>query len=115
MTQPIKFSDGATADVARQKQALKDYKSKEPESAATDVPNIPKDRMERIGRAAETFNKYHKLYSQDHGLPEEELVAAIALEMYNCREWYPKNLGGTPKFDIITDEIYRWFEANKNT
>ena len=72
------------------------------------------DRQTRIAEAAESFNKYHKLYSQDHHLSPDETAAALFLENLNFREFWPESLGGIEEYDRITREVYDWFEANKH-
>lgn len=98
-TEAEKFSDGASADAEKQQSRLDEEAAKAKET--------------RIGAAAEAFNKYHKGYATDHRLSEDELVAAMHLELLNWREFWPKELGGVERFDEICDETYTWFEENK--
>lgn len=72
-----------------------------------------KAAWERIGYAAEAFNRYHKAYGTDSGLSQEELVAAAYLENLNLREFYPPELGGPEGYDKICKEVWEWFEKNK--
>lgn len=69
---------------------------------------------ERIGKAAEAFNSYHKAYGTDFSLEPEEIVAAMYLEILNWKEFYPKELGGPKHFDEICKEVWQWFEDHKN-
>lgn len=69
---------------------------------------------ERIGRAAEAFNAFHKAYGTDHGLSQEELIAAAYLENLNLREFYPTDLGGASAYDEHCKKVWAWFERNKN-
>jgi len=71
-----------------------------------------KAAWERIGSAAENFNKYVKAYATDHALETEELVAAMYLEILNWRKFYPEDLGGVERFDTICKQVNDWFEAN---
>lgn len=69
---------------------------------------------ERIGAAAEAFNKFHKAYATDFNLREEELIAAMYLEVLNWQEFYPDELGGKERFKEICDQTWKWFEKNKH-
>lgn len=100
MSGAVKVNDGAAADREKQEKKL--------EQDAYDA------KIERIGMAAEAFNRYHKAYGTDHHLEPEELIAGIHLELLNCREFYPKELGGKATFDAICDETHKWFEENKD-
>lgn len=73
-----------------------------------------KAAWERIGKAAENFNGYHKLYGTDYALETEELIGAMYLELLNWREFYPADLGGVERFDQICKQIADWFNENKN-
>lgn len=95
-----KISDGASADVDKQQKALNEEKQKAHE--------------ERVGKAAEKFNEYHKAYATDYALTEEELVKAVYLELLNLKEFYPKDLGGPKRVDELCEEVWAWFEENKN-
>jgi hypothetical protein len=95
-----KFSDGAAANVNKQQDKLNEEKQKAHE--------------ERVGSAAEAFNRYHKAYATDYGISEEELVKAVYLELLNLKEFYPADLGGEKRFDEMTEEVFAWFEQNKN-
>lgn len=95
-----KISDGDTADLNKQQKALDAEKQKAHE--------------ERVGKAAEKFNEYHKAYATDYALTEEELVKAVYLELLNLKEFYPKELGGPVRVDELCQETFEWFEENKN-
>jgi hypothetical protein len=69
---------------------------------------------ERVGKAAEAFNAFHKAYGTDFNLEPEEIVSAMYLEILNWKEFYPENLGGPKHFDEICKEVWAWFEDNKN-
>jgi len=69
---------------------------------------------ERVGKAAEAFNSFHKAYGTDFGLEAEEIVAAMYLELLNWREFFPTELGGTKCFDDKCKEVWSWFEDHKN-
>lgn len=73
-----------------------------------------KAAWERIGRAAESFNAFHKAYATDHGLTREELIGAAYLENLNLREFYPQEFGGPKEFDEVCKRVWEWFELNKN-
>ena len=73
-----------------------------------------KAAWERIGKAAENFNGYHKIYGTDYALETEELIGAMYLEILNWREFYPKELGGVERFDQICKLVNDWFQENKN-
>lgn len=94
-----KINDGNSADNKKQQETF----TKEQEKA----------REERIGKAAQAFNKYHLAYANDYNLETEEVVAAAFLENLNCREFFPKRLGGKEGYDKICKEIAAWFEQNK--
>jgi len=70
-----------------------------------------KAHEERVGKAAEAFNGYHKLYASDHALSGEEVVKAVYLELLNLREFYPENMGGPLRVDDLCEETYTWFKA----
>jgi len=95
-----KFSDGATANIDKQQQKLDEEKKKAHE--------------DRVGKAAEKFNKFHKAYAMDHGITGEEIVKAAYLELLNLKEFYPSELGGPARVDELCGEVYTWFEKNKN-
>ncbi len=95
-----KFSDGATADIDRQQKKLNEEKLKAHE--------------ERVGKAAEKFNSFHKAYATDYGITGEEIVKAVYLELLNLKEFYPADLGGPPRVDELCGEVFEWFEENKN-
>lgn len=99
INEKVKVSDGATADKDRQE---KEFKTKQAEA-----------RTERIGHAAEIFNKYHVAYASEHNLEPDELVAAVFLENLNCREFYPSRLGGPAGYDQICQQVSDWFQKNK--
>ena len=73
-----------------------------------------KAHWERVGRASEAFNAYHKAYGTDFGLEADEVVSAMYLELLNWREFYPSDLGGPAHFDSICRDVWHWFEDNKN-
>jgi len=68
----------------------------------------------RIGKAAHAFNNFHKAYATDHGLTQDELIAAAYLENLNLREWYPPELGGAQHYDEQCKKVWEWFEENKS-
>ena len=70
-----------------------------------------KAHEERVGKAAEAFNSYHKLYASDHALSGEEVVKAVYLEMLNIKEFYPADIGGPQRVDELCTEVYEWFKA----
>lgn len=67
-----------------------------------------------VGRAAEAYNKFHKIYATDHNLTPEEEAAAVYLELLNIREFFPQELGGSKRYDEICKGVWEWFEKNKN-
>jgi thymidine phosphorylase len=93
---PPEDSKGASVDINKQKKIL--------------IENMEKAAQERIGNAAEAFNKYHLAYAKDHGLDIDELISAIYLEMLNCRQFHPAEHGGTPAFDKTCENVYVWFQ-----
>ena len=95
LTEAERFS-GGTADRDKQNKVLAE-KSREAHE-------------ERVGKAAEAFNSYHKLYASDHALDAEEVVKAVYLELLNLKEFYPENMGGTKRVDEICSETYEWFK-----
>ena len=95
-----KFSDGSSAQQKKQEALLQ-------EEAA-------KASWDRIGKAAESFNKMHKAYGTDFNLEAEEVVKAMYLEILNWREFYPRAMGGPERFDALCKEVFGWFEENKN-
>jgi hypothetical protein len=99
-TEAEKFSSGSKADTTRQQKTLEE--------------EARKAREHRIGTAAEAHNNYVKAYATDHNMELEEIVAAMHLDMLNWREFYPKEEGGTKRYDEICDNTYLWFEENKN-
>jgi len=72
------------------------------------------EAWERIGKAAQDFNKYHQAYATDHNLSPEELVAATYLENLNMRYFYPEDLGGPDHYDTLCKSVWEWFEENKD-
>ncbi len=74
-----------------------------------------KAAWERIGAAAENFNKYVKVYGTDHALEAEEIISAMYLEILNWREFYPKDLGGIERFDQVCKLVNDWFQEHKNS
>ncbi len=95
-----RFSDGATADNKKQQEKL-------------DAERL-QAHEERIGKAAEEFNRFHKAYATDYALTEEELVKTVYLELLNLKEFYPEELGGSKRVDELCREAFKWFEENKN-
>ena len=91
--------DGKSADRAKQEATIQ----KESEEA----------HESRVGAAAEAFNKMHKAYATDFNLTEEEVVKSMYLELLNWKEFYPKELGGTLRFDELCKEAWTWFESIK--
>lgn len=96
----VKISDGQQADAHRQNKIL--------------VEEALKASLERIAKAAEAFNKMHKVYATDYALEVDELIKAMYLEILNWKEFFPKELGGPAQFDVYCKEIYDWFVENKN-
>jgi len=88
--------DGSTADVDKQQTAFN--------------AEALKAHEERIGKAAETFNNFHKAYATDNALTEEELVKGVYLELLNLKEFYPKELGGEDRFDELCKQTHQWFQ-----
>lgn len=72
-----------------------------------------KNSWDRIGKAAEAFNKMHQAYATDFGLTEEELSAAVYLENLNMRDFFPPNLGGPEAYDKLCKATWEWFEEQK--
>lgn len=73
-----------------------------------------KAAWERIGRAAEAFNKMHQAYATDYALTPEELSCAVYLENVNMREFFPEDLGGTKGYDALCKAVWNWFSEQKN-
>lgn len=94
-----KFSDGSNANYNKQESIL-----------VTEAANAS---WERVGHAAEYFNKVHRIYATEQSLDTEELVRAVYLELLNMKEFFPKDLGGPDKFDEFCKEAFAWFEENK--
>ena len=93
-----KFSGGA-ADRNKQNEILQ--------------AEAQKAHEERVGKAAEAFNGYHKLYASDHGLTGEEVVKAVYLELLNIKEFFPESMGGQKRIDELCTETYEWFQTQK--
>lgn len=91
-----RFSDGSKANKKKQTDILND------------------EHWKRVGEATEYFNRVHKLYATDQGLSVEEFAKALYLELLNCKEFFPKDLGGPRKFDEYCKAAYDWFQANKD-
>lgn len=70
---------------------------------------------QRVGAAAEAYNKFHRIYATDHQLTSEEEAAAVYLEVLNIRTFYPKEIGGPERYDALCKMVWEWFEKNKNT
>ncbi len=70
-----------------------------------------KAHEERVGQAAESFNKFHKLYASDHSLDAEEVVKGVYLELLNLKEFYPDHMGGKKRVDEICTETFEWFKS----
>jgi hypothetical protein len=96
-----KFTDGAQADPKKMEKVM-------------DQVRMRMDRIKLIADAAQDLNKMHLDYADEQGLNAEELVASLSLELYNCREFFPDDLGGPARFDKITEEIYEWFQEQLN-
>jgi len=94
-----KISDGARADDQKQGEKLQEESVKAQE--------------ERVGAAAEAFNKFHLAYATDHNLSEEDVVKAAYLELLNLKEYYPQELGGSTRVEELCKEMWAWFEKNK--
>jgi hypothetical protein len=69
----------------------------------------------RVGHATEAYNSFHKIYATDHELTPEEEAAAVYLDLLNIREFFPKELGGTERYDELCKVVWTWFEQNKNS
>jgi len=67
------------------------------------------DFFKRVGACTQSLNDYIRLYGQDHGLTQEEIVAAVYLENCNNRHFYPD---GLVKFDNICKDVWSWFQEN---
>ena len=85
------------ADVAKQREKL----DKESNDAA----------WERIGTAATAFSKYHKELGKADGVTTLELYAAILLENFNVREFFPTELGGPAHFDTVANTVHYWVDS----
>lgn len=68
---------------------------------------------ERVGKAAEAFNRMHLAYANDYKLEPEEIAAAVYLENLNMREFYPTSLGGLPSYDALCKATWEWFGQQK--
>ena len=88
--------NGSTADAGKQQVAFDEEALKAHE--------------ERIGKAAEVFNGFHKAYATDNALTEEELVKGVYLELLNLKEFYPTELGGEERFDELCKQTHQWFQ-----
>lgn len=96
----VKVSNGSQANAEKQTKVL--------------MEAAVKASHERIGLAAEAFNKMHKAYATDYALEVDELIKAMYLEILNWKEFFPKDLGGPAQFDVYCKEIYDWFVMNKD-
>ncbi|RLI88006.1 MAG: hypothetical protein DRP01_00200 [Archaeoglobales archaeon] len=70
------------------------------------------DFFKSVGRCTEALNTYLKIYSRDHGLSPEEVIAAVYLENCNNRHFFPEEQGGKKAFDQITAEVWDHFKKN---
>ena len=69
------------------------------------------DFFARVGACTEALNTFLKIYTNDHNLSHEEVMAAIYLENLNNREYYPE---GAEKYDNICKDVHAWFQSNKS-
>jgi hypothetical protein len=67
------------------------------------------DFFKRVGTCTQAVNDFIKLYANDHGLTQEEVIAAIYLENCNNRHFFPD---GAAKFDKICQDVWAWFQEN---
>lgn len=90
---------GQTANVDKQQQVM---------AAASE-----KAHWDRIAHATESINKYIQSYGKDYNSTPEELAQAIYLEVINWKEFWPTDKGGPAQFDVLSKEVWDWFQANK--
>lgn len=64
----------------------------------------------RVSAFSHYMNKVYISYAQDHGLSPEEIAAGMYLESCSIRHFYPREHGGTPAYDKLTDKCWEWFK-----
>jgi len=89
-----------TSDEGKRQQAMQEVQEK--------------DFFERVGACTESLNQYLEIYSKDHGLDKEEVIAAIYLELLNNLEFYPEELGGKKRVEAICKDVNSYFQRHKN-
>ena len=76
----------------------------------TSIEKAAKEEFfQRVGTCTEALNKFLRIYAADYGLKPLEIAAAVYLENCNNRHFYPKDVGGSESFDLMTGEIWDWF------
>ncbi len=106
----VKMPDGKGGYVEVEADKLDGSKADSGKQEAAFNAESLKAHEERVGGAAEAFNKFHKAYATDYALTEEELVKGIYLELLNLKEFYPEELGGQERFDELCHQTHLWFK-----
>ena len=66
---------------------------------------------DRIAKAAHEFSQYHLQQGKSEGASMAEICAAILLENFNVREFFPKDIGGVEAYDNAAGTVNAWYAS----
>lgn len=111
MSNTVKVPDGKGGYVEITAERIAGQKADEQKQQRAMEKSL--DKWSRVTRATEQFNKYLRAYGNDYNLTREELAQALYLEILNWKEFWPADLGGPAHFDMLSKEVWDWFQENK--